>query len=141
MELELVRTYYVGGTNGILLHDALALCNTIELPWKENEHEFSCVPEGKYEIIKRYSPKLKWHLQVCSVPDRDCILIHPANDDIKELKGCIAPVTNFSGEGKGTRSRLVFEKLRAFIYPVLEKNEKVFITIKSTRNEASHSKG
>lgn len=130
MELELVRTYYARGANGILLHDALALCNTIELPWKENANRISCIPEGRYELTKRYSPKHKWHLQVCEVPDRECILIHPANDAMKELKGCIAPVTKVTGEGKGDKSRLVFEKLKAFIYPVLERKEKVFLTIK-----------
>jgi Family of unknown function (DUF5675) len=130
MELELLRSYFDNGTNGKLMHDGLALCSTIELPWKKNANRVSCIPEGRYEIIKRYSSKFKWHLQVCEVPERDCILIHPANDAIKELKGCIAPVSTITGEGKGNKSRLVFEKLKAFIFPVLEKKEKIFITIK-----------
>lgn len=140
MELELYRTYFAEGVNGKILHDGLALCHTIELPWEENAKRISCIPEGRYELVKRYSPKFKWHLQVCGVPERDGILMHPANDAMKELKGCIAPVSIITGEGKGSRSRVVFEKLKAFIYPVLELKEKVFITIKSITDERSNKK-
>jgi hypothetical protein len=131
MELELVRTYYPQGTNGNLLINGVGLCHTIELPWRNNEHQVSCIPEGRYELVKRYSPKFKWHLWVQNVPNRDLILIHPYNDAMKEAKGCIAPVTTITGEGKGDKSRVVFEKLKAFVFPVLERNEKVFLTIRS----------
>lgn len=130
MELVLIRNYYPAGTNGVLSHDELALCHTIELPWKDNQHGISCIPLGKYELKKRYSPKFKWHLIVENVPKRDMILIHPANDAIKELKGCIAPVTTITGEGKGDKSRVVFEKLKAFVFPVLERGEKVFLVVR-----------
>jgi hypothetical protein len=132
MELELLRTYCTNGTNGSLLIDGVGLCHTIELPWKNNEHEVSCIPEGKYELVKRYSPKLKWHLWLLNVPNRDLILIHPYNDAMKEAKGCIAPVTTITSEGKGDKSRVVFEKLKAFVFPVLQRNEKVFLNIKSS---------
>jgi hypothetical protein len=129
MELDLLRTYYPKGTNGSLLVNGVGLCHTIELPWKNNEQGVSCIPEGKYELVKRYSPKFKWHLWVLHVPNRDMILIHPYNDAIKEAKGCIAPVTSITGEGKGNCSRVVFEKLKAFVFPVLERGEKVFLII------------
>ena len=131
MELELLRTYYPTGTNGNLLVAGVGLCHTIELPWKENQHQVSCIPEGKYELVKRYSPKHRWHLMLKDVPDRALILIHPANDALKELKGCIAPVSFLTGEGKGSNSRTVFTKLKKLIFPFLEKNEKVFLAIKS----------
>jgi hypothetical protein len=131
MELVLLRTYYPEGTNGSLLVDSVGLCHTIELPWKNNKQSVSCVPEGRYELVKRYSPKFKWHLLLCNVPNRHLILIHPYNDAMKEAKGCIAPVTTITGEGKGLKSRLVFEKLKAFVFPVLERGEKVFLTIRS----------
>jgi len=130
MELELMRAYFPHGTNGNLLHEGMALCHTIELPWKNNEHGVSCIPEGRYELVKRYSEHIGWHLWVKDVPNRDLILIHPYNDAMKEAKGCIAPVTTITGEGKGDNSRVVFEKLKAFVFPVLEKNEKVFLNIK-----------
>ncbi len=135
VELELIRTYYPDGTNGNLINDGLGLCHTIELPWLDNQHSISCIPEGRYELIKRWSDKLKWHFLVCKVPNRDLILIHPANDAMKELKGCIAPVTTLTGMGKGENSRMVFNKLKDWIYPVLERKEKVFVTIKSNQDE------
>jgi Family of unknown function (DUF5675) len=137
VELELIRTYYPKGTNGNLLSDGLGLCHTIELPWLDNQHGISCVPEGRYELVKRWSDSKKWHLLVCDVPNRDLILIHPANDALKELKGCIAPVTTLIGQGRGEDSRVVFNKLKNWIYPILERNEKVFLNIKSNQDEHS----
>ena len=131
MELELLRTYYPTGTNGNLLAAGNGLCHTIELPWKENEAQVSCIPEGRYELVTRYSLKYRWHLLVKDVPKRALILIHPANDAMKELKGCIAPVSFLTGEGKGSSSKAVFIKLIKFIFSLFEKEEKVFLNIKS----------
>jgi hypothetical protein len=135
MELELIRTYYPEGTNGFL---RLAqddkrgiICYSIELPWKNNEHRISCIPEGKYGLAKRYSPRLGHHLQVMNVPGRDYILIHPANDALKELEGCIAPVSILEGAGRGFRSRIAVEMIIAIVYPLLDRNEPIFLTIKS----------
>ena len=52
MELELVRTYFAGGTNGDLYLKSEGLCHTIELPWKENLPGLSCIPEGKYLMTR-----------------------------------------------------------------------------------------
>ena len=131
MELELARAYFPNGTNGEFILDDTIICNAIELPWEDNHQQISCIPEGRYELAKRYSPKLDHHLLVVSVPGRANILIHPANDAMKELKGCIAPVSILTAEGKGLRSRLAFEKLRAIVYAEIDKGNKVFLTIKS----------
>jgi hypothetical protein len=129
MNLQLVRTYYPEGTNGNLYLKTVGICHTIELPWKENEARLSCIPEGRYELAKRYSVKFGWHLQLKNVVNRSLILIHPANDALKELKGCIAPVSCLTGAGQGTQSRIVFKKLVLFVYAALEKNEPVFLNI------------
>lgn len=128
MELELFRTYDPEGTNGEL---KLVVCNTIELPWLQNQRNVSCIPEGRYELRKRFIKKFGLHLLVVDVPDRNWILIHPANDAKTQLKGCIAPVTQLTGPGKGSESRLANEKLKALVLEALERKEKVFITIKS----------
>lgn len=130
MELELIRTYDPEGTNGEL---KLMVCNTIELPWLQNQRSVSCIPEGRYELKKRVTQKRGQHLLVMNVNGRDGILIHPANDAMKELRGCIAPVTSLTGPGKGSQSRLANERLKAFVLEALERNEKVFITINSKR--------
>jgi hypothetical protein len=63
-----------------------------------------CIPERRYSVVKRYSPKLKDHYLAADVPDCQYILIHPANNALLELKGCIAPVSIITGIGQGTLS-------------------------------------
>ena len=135
MKLELLRTYYPKGTNGILMQNDVALCETIELPWKNNLPRISCIPEGEYVLEKRYSNRFKWHLQVMHVPLRQLILIHPANNAMLELKGCIAPVSSLIGQGTGTQSRVAFKKLYAFVTRAFENKETVYLTIKNNEND------
>jgi hypothetical protein len=71
---------------------------------------------------------------VMDVPGRDRILIHPANDAVKDLLGCIAPVTELTGPGKGTLSRIANEKLKVLVLAALDRNEKVFLNIKSKKS-------
>ena len=134
MILELTRSYFPGGTNGELFYKSKKVCSTIELPWNNNKSRVSCIPEGKYELTRRYSSKFGWHLLVRNVPDRHLILIHPANDASIELKGCIAPVTKIIAPGKGLQSRLSFEKMKSIVYPQLGIKKQFFIIIKSKTN-------
>ena len=131
MKLVLIRTYHSNGVNGELLIDGVKLCNTIELPWLENRQRVSCIPEGRYELTKRYSQRFGWHLLVDNVANRSYILIHAYNDARKESKGCIAPVSVLTGEGNGLRSRVALQLLLSIVYPELEKGNKIFITIKT----------
>ena len=85
MELELIRTYFEFGTNGKILFQDRLMMYSIELPWKDNQTGVSCIPEGRYELIKRCNDKFNRHLQVLNVPLRSDILIHPANGALKEL--------------------------------------------------------
>ena len=131
MVLLLSRTYFPDGTNSKLECEGKLICNAIELPWKKNETKVSCIPEGNYFIIKRYSNKFKWHLEVMNVENRKFILIHPANNAILELKGCIAPVTQFSGQGLGLMSRKAFYKLKEFVFKALDREEEVRLIVQS----------
>jgi hypothetical protein len=131
MELELVRTYFPNGTNGEFLLSNKRVCSSIELAWLDNKHGVSCIPEGRYELVKRYSEKFGWHLLLKDVPDRSLILIHPANDAVKELRGCIAPVSVLTAEGKGLRSRIASKKVIALAITAFEQSKQVFLTIKS----------
>ena len=130
MEFLLERMYFPEGTNGVLSFEGNEICKTIELPWKENQKRISCVPEGKYKIRKRYSKKFKWHFELMNVKNRDLILIHPANDALKELNGCIAPVSKLTGEGKGDRSSVALERLKGILYPYLDKGFSIELIIK-----------
>lgn len=131
MELQIVRTYLSEGTNGGLFQNDRLICRTIELPWRNNQRQISCIPEGKYRVAKRYSRKFGWHIEVVGVKDRRLILVHPANNASSELKGCIAPVTHISGAGTGTLSRNAFNKLKDMVYKALNANEVVWLTITS----------
>lgn len=132
MVLVLTRTYFPEGTNGKLECEGKLICNTIELPWRNNERRVSCIPEGEYFIEKRYSLKFKWHLHVLDVENRSLILFHPANNALKELNGCIAPVTKLSGPGLGLFSRKAFTKLKDQVFKALERKESVLLIVQST---------
>jgi hypothetical protein len=57
----------------------LMVCNSIELAWKENRPQISCIPAGNYKVVYRESPKYPRHYHILDVPNRSFILIHPAN--------------------------------------------------------------
>jgi len=129
MKLVLTRTYSPDGTNGRLECDGELICYTIELPWRDNSNRVSCIPEGEYFIVKRYSAKYRWHMEVKDVPNRQFILFHPANYALKELQGCIAPVTQLTGFGTGLGSRKAFELLKTKVYGAIDRGESVVLKI------------
>ena len=128
----LQRTYYTQGTHGTLFINGEEVCQTIELPWLNNQQRVSCIPEGSYVLRKRYNQKFKWHLALEAVKGRSGILIHPANDAKKELLGCIAPVLYHTGIGKGVYSRRSLDLLLMKLNGVLETQERIpfFIELK-----------
>lgn len=85
------------GTFGTLTVDDGWSCNTGELPWKDNEHLVSCIPEGSYVCKWIVSPKHGPCYEVTGVLGRSNIEIHSANfcGDANcgmkhQLLGCIA---------------------------------------------------
>ena len=127
--LVLKRIYLDKAVHGRLYVGEELLACTIELPWKQNAKRISCIPEGVYTLRRRYSEKFKWHLVLLEVPERSGILIHPANDALKELQGCIAPVTAITEIGKGSNSRNAMQKvMTAFNQLNTEKPVTIHIT-------------
>ncbi len=131
MELKLVRRYLPDGANGDLWYKGERICRTIELPWNNNERNVSCIPEGKYLIKSRFTDERGWHYEISNVPNRSYILFHPANDALKELRGCIAPVSSLTGPGCGLASRKANAKLKSAIREAMEEEE-VFLNITSS---------
>lgn len=86
-------------TLGVLQTDngpELFVCKTLELPWKNNAHDISCIPPLQYVCKWTRSPKMSiehgvdfFTYEVQDVPDRAGIRIHSANF-FKQLLGCIA---------------------------------------------------
>lgn len=127
--LVLKRIYLDKAVHGRLYVGEELLACTIELPWKQNAKRISCISEGVYTLRRRYSEKFKWHLVLLEVPERSGILIHPANDALKELQGCIAPVTAITEVGKGSNSRNAMQKvMTAFNQLNTEKPVTIHIT-------------
>ena len=131
----LQRAYYKEGTNGTLFSSNQFLSHTIELPWRNNKRNISCIPEGVYEIIPRFSKRFQHHLILKNVRGRSFILFHPANDALRDLEGCIAPVTYLSGIGKGIYSKDAMQKLLSLVHQAKDRKEKIILTIKSQNYE------
>ena len=111
IKLQIKRFYHPTATNGTLFLMGQELCKTIELPWKQNRKQISCIPEGLYRIRFRVSKKFSRHIELLQVPDRSLILVHPANNALKELRGCIAPVMELTAPGRGLRSKTALKLL------------------------------
>lgn len=81
----------VQGTFGRLTIDGLAeKFFTVELPWRDNAPNVSCIPLGSYRCVWTYSPRFKRMLYlVAPVLGRSGVRIHPANL-ASQLNGCIA---------------------------------------------------
>ena len=52
---------------------------TLELPWKGNLKQVSCIPAGSYPLRKISSPSHGWCFEVIGVQNRANIQIHSAN--------------------------------------------------------------
>lgn len=63
-------------------------CVTLELSWKDNKRNKSCIPTGEYKVTHRYSEKYGEHLLVNNVINRSYILIHAGNF-VEDTNGCI----------------------------------------------------
>lgn len=99
--------------------DALYECYVLELPWRDNKNSISRIPAGKYDLVKRFSQKYKWHLHVLDVEGRSYILIHPGNTRY-HTRGCILPGTslkdiNQDGDQDVINSRVAMEKIKSLL--------------------------
>lgn len=85
------------GTFGVLQFGGRVL-HTVELPWRDNRPQRSCIPVGAYRCALVKSPRFGRVYGVQAVPGRSNVLIHSANlaGDVDmgyttQLHGCIAP--------------------------------------------------
>ena len=85
------------GTFGVLVFGGQTV-RTVELPWRDNAKQRSCIPVGSYRCAIVQSPRFGRVYGVQNVPGRTHVLIHSANfgGDVNlgwttQLHGCIAP--------------------------------------------------
>ena len=128
--LLLQRKYGAQGTNGTITFQGEEICHTIELPYRNNIPRISCIPIGQYKLEKRRYPKHGEQIGIPIVLGREAILIHAANDALKELQGCIAPVTTLTGEGRGDYSGKALAKLKALVYSLWDMGDEVYLNIR-----------
>lgn len=62
--------------------------SVLELPWRDNAREISCIPDGTYVVSPRHNAKFGDHLIVHKVLNRDFILFHSGNLP-EHTHGCI----------------------------------------------------
>ncbi len=67
------------GTRGVLALPSGVICNTLELPWRDNQPSISCIPAGEYRAHLRNSPRFGPTYHITDVPGRSLILIHAGN--------------------------------------------------------------
>lgn len=96
LQVQLIRTkFQAKQTLGFLCLKGKELCKTLELPWKKNQRNSSCIPSGTYRVKKRYSAKYKHHYHILNVPNRSYILIHHGNF-YTDIRGCILVGKSFA---------------------------------------------
>ena len=93
INLLLIRdTFSKNSVIGELFLNGERMCDTLENPWKNNQRNISCIPEGEYPVrlrLARESGSRDYlHLLVQEVPNRDWILFHRGNT-AKDTSGCI----------------------------------------------------
>jgi len=128
--LLLQREYGAKGTNGTITYKGELICHTIELPDRNNIPRISCIPIGQYKLQKRRYPKHGEQIGIPMVLGREAILIHAANNALRELQGCIAPVTTLTGEGTGDYSGKALAKLKALVYSLWDQGAEVYLNIR-----------
>lgn len=75
-------------TRGVLFIDDRLFCLTLELPWRENRPNISCIPTGQYKIKRIHSPKFGNTFEIIDVPGRSEILLHAGNSS-RDTRGCV----------------------------------------------------
>lgn len=84
---HIVRSYTPTATIGFVGVNGVRL-QTLEQPWRDNESNRSCIPEGTYLVKRDKVGRHQWYA-VQNVPNRTFIEFHPANK-VGELAGCTA---------------------------------------------------
>ena len=93
VNLLLIRDMFSDeSTIGELFLNGERMCDTLELPYRDNQRSVSCIPAGQYKVRLRYpresATRDYLHLLVQDVKDRSYILFHRGNS-AKDTRGCI----------------------------------------------------
>lgn len=101
MKATIERMYLATETLGSWYNDGKLIAKTMELPWKDNANNVSCIPEGTYKVVReKTSPKHDYpHLRILNVPKRNGILVHKITY-VSGLLGCVGVGSAFQDLNK-----------------------------------------
>jgi len=75
-------------TFGVFIDGNTPFVVTLELPWKQNVRNLSCIPAITYKCKRRTWGKYKGYFEIMNVPGRTGIIIHKGIVDQHTL-GCV----------------------------------------------------
>lgn len=81
-------------------------CKTLELPWRGNQKNISCIPKGTYLVKKVFSLKFGFVYEVQNVPGRAGIYFHKGNF-YTDILGCILLGTGYGDLNKDAYADIV----------------------------------
>lgn len=83
-------------TFGVLMNDEnQQIAVTLELPWKDNLPNESCIPAGVYQCVRYHSPERGYDVFLLeNVPGREAIEIHIGNT-VHDTDGCLLIGTRY----------------------------------------------
>lgn len=88
MNAMLIRTHMTEDfARGYFIMDGFVR-PSLELPWRDNTRNVSCIPEGEYRCDVFRSERWDKVYEVQNVPGRSAILFHPGNTTA-DIEGCI----------------------------------------------------
>lgn len=94
---------------------------TVEEEWHDNQRRISCIPAGKYKLVRTVYHKHNYEtFEVTNVPGRTRILLHPAQTE-EDVEGCIG-----LGLSRGTLSRTDEESKIVRVKPAVMQSRKAF---------------
>lgn len=121
-------------TMGYLIADGQVVCYSLELPWKDNSNNISCVPSGTYKGILRYDKTDGWRIQLENVPNRTAVQIHMGNYTT-QTEGCVLVGTDAKVDNCSVfNSSAAYAKLKKAFYgtstPNSTPNKVISVTFK-----------
>tara|TARA_R110002012_G_scaffold268060_1_gene451969 strand:+ start:801 stop:1340 length:540 start_codon:yes stop_codon:yes gene_type:complete len=110
VNLLILRDYFTDeSTLGELFLNGERFCDTLELPYRDNQRSISCIPTGQYKVnlrtAKQSATRNYLHLLVKDVKNRSHILFHRGNT-AKDTRGCILV-------GQGSQHNIVYNSTLA----------------------------
>lgn len=122
------------GTFGVLVVDNRPLFTTLELPWKNNQRNISCIQAGIYKAIYLFSDHFQKYLfMLQNIPGRDSVEMHIGNT-IADTHGCILLGMQYSlSEYAIVNSKYAFDS-----FMLITPKEGFTLTVKDINNETAN---